>query len=68
MDGARGGEYLSIDEVARRYQVGRRTVFRLIAARKVQRVKKPGDRRTLISVADADALFRAQSVEARGRR
>lgn len=68
MAGTRKDEFVSVDEVAARYRVGRRTVFRLIAERRVQRMKVPGDRRTHISTADAAALFQPVNVDARRRR
>lgn len=58
-------DYLCIDDVVRSHKSSRRTVFRLIAERKVQRVRLPGDRRTYIRAADADALFNPLIVEAR---
>lgn len=67
MLGASGEEYLSVDEIVLRYRVSRRTVFRAIADGKAHRVRKRGDRRTLISVSEADALFQAVRVEARRR-
>lgn len=57
MAGARKG-YLTIDEVARQQGCSRRTVFRLIASRGISIVKIPGDRRTHITAADAEALFK----------
>ncbi len=68
MLGASGEEYLSVDEVVLRYRVSRRTVFRAIADGKAHRVRKRGDRRTLISASDAAALFQPTRAEARRRR
>ncbi len=68
MAATRKDQYISVDEVATKYRVGRRTVFRLIAERRVQRLKVPGDRRTHISAADAAALFEPVNIEARRRR
>jgi excisionase family DNA binding protein len=61
-------DYLTIDEVAKTQGCSRRTVFRLISARGVKTVKIPGDRRTLLRKADADALFRPIVGEPRRHR
>jgi excisionase family DNA binding protein len=52
------GDYLPIQEAAKLYQVSDDTLYRLIAAGRLKRYRREGDRRTYLRRADLDSLFR----------
>ncbi len=55
-------EFLTIQAATQRYRVSRRTLYRLVAAGRLVRFRRPGDARTYLRVDQLDEQLRLQPV------
>ncbi len=57
-----GPEFLTIRDAAGRYGISRRTLYRLVAAGRLVRFRRPGDARTYLRVAQLDDELRLRPM------